>query len=373
MSPLDWFKKEKPLQGLTGLWGGISSNLTGGVDQEYEATGGTTANWAAQDGNTYKIHTFTSDGQFTVTTAGTGSLGELHVFLQGGGGGGGMLGGGGGGGGAVVVKSSEELIGTGTYAVTIGNGGTGSTGWQGNGTKGGTTTFTAPTPAGNPITATGGGCGQSFTGSPGPSNSGANSGGRGWVNSNPDARAIQPCSIPAQWTNTAPQYMWGNGSGYQGGNGATTCDPCSGGGGGGAGGNGTTKGADGNEGGAERANGGVGARLVNWYSANAYWGGGGGGDGYSAPQGNKGGNGGLGGGGGGATDHPSTGYGSGGMTSENMAGGNGQAMGGHPDGGAGSVGTGGGGGAGSNGGGNVQCLGGDGGKGFAMIRYIIND
>ena len=375
MSPLDWFKKEKPLQGLTGLWGGISSHLTGGLaDIPYEATGGTTTNWAGQDGNTYKIHTFTSSGQFTVQTAGTGDLGELQVFLAGGGGGGAMLGGGGGGGGCVVAKASEELITTGTYAITIGDGGEGNTGWTSNGTEGQSTIFNAPGPAGSQVVATGGGCGQSFTGSPQPSCAGANAGGRGWVNTNPDARAIVPCSIPGQWTNTAPQYMWGAGAGYQGGNGATTCDPCSGGGGGGAGGAGTAKGADGNEGGAPRANGGTGARLVTWYASSPYWGGGGGGDGYSAPQGNYGGNGGAGGGGGGATDSPQTpGIGVGGGQTWNAAdGGQGQAMGGHPDGGSGSAGSGGGGGAGSNGGGNVQCHGGDGGKGFCMIRYIVD-
>lgn len=36
MSPLDWFKKEKPLQGLTGLWGGNSSNLIGGASGLYD-------------------------------------------------------------------------------------------------------------------------------------------------------------------------------------------------------------------------------------------------------------------------------------------------------------------------------------------------
>ena len=44
MSPFDWFKKEKPLQGLTGLWGGVGSNLlSGGASGPagYEASGGT--------------------------------------------------------------------------------------------------------------------------------------------------------------------------------------------------------------------------------------------------------------------------------------------------------------------------------------------
>ena len=31
MSPLNWFKKESPLQGLTGLWGGVGSNLVAGA------------------------------------------------------------------------------------------------------------------------------------------------------------------------------------------------------------------------------------------------------------------------------------------------------------------------------------------------------
>ena len=30
MNNNQWYKKEAPLQGLTGLWGGLASNLTGG-------------------------------------------------------------------------------------------------------------------------------------------------------------------------------------------------------------------------------------------------------------------------------------------------------------------------------------------------------
>ena len=30
MSPLNWYKKEIPVQGLTGLWGGVGSNLVAG-------------------------------------------------------------------------------------------------------------------------------------------------------------------------------------------------------------------------------------------------------------------------------------------------------------------------------------------------------
>ena len=30
-----WYPKQAPLQGLTGLWGGLSSNLTGGAEEEF--------------------------------------------------------------------------------------------------------------------------------------------------------------------------------------------------------------------------------------------------------------------------------------------------------------------------------------------------
>lgn len=78
------------------------------------ATGGT----ITQDsGRT--IHTFTSDGTFTILV----SVGTVEVMaIGGGGGGGGMSGGGGGAGNMVVVESALAV---GSYTVTIGQGGIG--------------------------------------------------------------------------------------------------------------------------------------------------------------------------------------------------------------------------------------------------------
>ena len=116
------------------------------------ATGGT----ITTDGD-YKIHTFTSDGTFTVTTLGEGDVSALVV--AGGGGGTGYAGGGGGAGG-VLFEPQLTLTVT-SYDVSVGAGGAGGAGtWSGDqllrcGNQGGVSSF-------HTMESTGGGGGSAY-------------------------------------------------------------------------------------------------------------------------------------------------------------------------------------------------------------------
>lgn len=106
------------------------------------ATGGTVTdvNNYNGTGRPWRVHTFTGNGTFTVTTSAT----TFRVFVQGGGGGGGPSGGsaphgsgGNGGNGSVQFLTIPE----GSHSVTIGGGGGGvAYGWETGGT-GGTTSL----------------------------------------------------------------------------------------------------------------------------------------------------------------------------------------------------------------------------------------
>jgi hypothetical protein len=181
------------------------------------ATGGTTEEYNL-DGKRYKSHTFTSNGTFTVTTAGNGDRNKVDYLIIAGGGGGrlGVLnvqnGGGGGAGGYRTTFGTQGGNGTldtkptvtaTSYSVTIGAGGSASSGSDT------TVAFSSS------IVSTGGGFGGS--GSVNGANGG--SGGGGGTNT-------------TGGTGTTNQ-------GTNGGNGATVAN-FSGGGGGGAGQAGTT-------------------------------------------------------------------------------------------------------------------------------------
>ena len=86
-----WHKKEKPLLGLTGMGGGVGSNLVSALPPApISATGG-----SKSTSGLYTIHSFTSPGAATfVVSEGNDNIQYLVV----GGGGGGSQGGGGGGG-----------------------------------------------------------------------------------------------------------------------------------------------------------------------------------------------------------------------------------------------------------------------------------
>ena len=204
-----------------------------------DATGGTIT---SVDG--YIIHTFTSSGTFTITSP---SKLLVDILCVGGGGGaGGYIGGGGGGG---VVTSLSTLLDAGSFAITVGAGGTGQVG-----------TATPSATAGSAssmdtiLTAAGGGASAPVGGVAG--SSGAFTGGA--------------------WDNTHSNSGGGAGAGQNGADGTA--------GGGGNGGNGVSSSISGTA---------------------TYYGGGGGGGFYTGSQGV----GGLGGGAAGApTYNPSTHY-----------------------------------------------------------------
>lgn len=304
--------------------GGIASG-------QVVATGGTVSSITV-GGINYIFHTFTSTGTFTITSGAA----QIDVFLVGGGGGGGMLGGGGGGGGVMVASATGVPLSS--YSVTVGNGGTGETGWQGITTDGGQSSVFG-------LVSRGGGLGRSYSGGASGNVTVANSGGNRYGGTSGIPASGQP----------APSGIWsGTGyGGFTGGSGDSACCSCRGGGGAGAGQNGFSYNSPGN--------GGNGI-IINFDGNNHYWGGGGGNDGYCS---NTGGSGGLGGGGGGAGQASRGSAGGSARNSGSLA----QLSSGDGNGGAGGANTGGGGGAGCNGNGAASILGGAGGSGIVMIRY----
>jgi hypothetical protein len=105
MSPLDWFKKESPLFGLTGLWGGVGSNLVGGIDPPIDAhitwSPNPSGSYSNIGGNTRYIK-WTENS--TVTIPGSVEV-DIMMVAKGGNSGPYNYGGGGGGGGMVYVQS----------------------------------------------------------------------------------------------------------------------------------------------------------------------------------------------------------------------------------------------------------------------------
>jgi len=276
----------------------------------------------------YKIHTFTSSGTFTVTSAGNacGSNSVDYMVVAGGGGGGGGNGtpsptGGGGGGGAGGFRESvpspaawtaSPLANPGNsipvsvtaYPVTVGGGGSGSPGPSGGpqGSNGSNSVFSTITSAGGGGGRHGSACGNAPVnfGRPGGSGGGA------------------AVSTPAGSGNTPPV------SPPQGNPGATTPGGPAG-GGGGATASGSTNPPTGYGG-----PGGAGATTSISGTPTAYAGGGGGGTAGGPSPGRS--NGGAGGGGRGGSGSPTvcgsvggtnTGGGGGGAGSEGPTGGNG--------------------------------------------------
>ena len=169
MSPLEWFKKEKPLFGLTGLWGGVGSNLVAG------AAASPIGQWERVSSGT---QTFT-------VPVGVKSISVVCVGGGGGGGGGGP-GGGAGGGGGLAYRNDIAVSGGQTYQVYVGSGG-GATNSGGNsyvqglsqsisagGGQGGTSGVGQP--GGNGGSA-GGGAGGGTGGKVGAGNNGGGAGG----------------------------------------------------------------------------------------------------------------------------------------------------------------------------------------------------
>lgn len=312
--------------------GYLRFNTTEGVIEEYRsnkwqvlsnvftATGGSETT-ITEDNVSYKVHTFTSSGTFTVLS---GASNVEYLVIAGGGGGGRAYAGGGGAGGyrcnvngelsgGSSAIESPLLLSAGEYTVTVGAGGAGITGEgvSGNGLKGGNSSISTL------IEATGGGGGQEYNRSQGLTYMGGGSGGGGGGES-----ADFGSRVIGQGTNGG---RGSTGSLYHGG------------GGGGAG----TAGTVGN------SNGHGGNGLASSITGTSVTRGGGGGGGAYNSHSNPAGSGGSGGGASGA-------YGSAnaGSATPNTGGGGG---------GAGGVGQG------PNGGGN----GSSGASGIVIIRYPI--
>lgn len=175
--------------------------------------------------STYYYHTFGSSGTFTPKQ----SLTCDYLIVAGGGGGGGGYGAGAGGGGGYRYFTGGSFTATG-YTVTVGAGGTGGAAIvNGNGTKGGDSTF-------NSLTATGGGLGGGDANTGG---SGGSGGGGGGNNNVSGGAGNTPSTTPSQGNaggstvTAATTYGGGGGGGISsaGGNGAAGV--------GGTGGNGT--------------------------------------------------------------------------------------------------------------------------------------
>ena len=271
-----------------------TSNVTGNP-AFISATGGTIAT-----SGDFKIHTFTSDGNFVVTQGLSAPNNNVSYMVVAGGGGGGSggspsggngAGGGGGGGfregetpqapftGSPLKAGSGVPVSTQTYSITVGGGGAGGVPTPGppyasvNGCKGSDSVFST-------ITSTGGGFGGHGANAPGqggPGGSGGGAGG-GCSSANPGGTGNDPPTTPAQGTN--------------GGNGGNTSPDVKSGGGGGA----TAAGTSGSNPPSGNGPGGAGATTSISGSPVSFSGGGGGGAGN--PSGASfGGSGGTGGGG----------------------------------------------------------------------------
>jgi len=315
------------------------------------ASGGDTV---STDGD-FKVHIFTTPGNFSVSQLGSGSGPNNvdYLVLGGGGGGGSHIGGGGGAGGLVcnhpsmpapntrVVRQptpSGGLPSTGNYAITVGAGGAGANvhgqSPPETGSQGSSTTLNGL--AGGNITARGGGGGGA----------GFSEGQGGSVGSGGGAAHVNNGSAPGPQVSTAVSPTT---QGYEGG---TSYNPhMKGGGGGGANGAGSLGGPGGS------GNGGPGITLTITGSSATFAGGGGGG----GLQPTTGGSGGPGGGGGGSVQGGSAGSGGPGYNNGTNGG-----VGGGAAGGAGGANSGGGGGGAAH---PHPGPGGSGGSGIVVIRY----
>ena len=256
------------------------------------ATGGT----ITYDGD-YKIHTFTSDGTFTVKSLGSTEDEVEALVVAGGGAGGGSFYAGGGGGGGVVYHAAKTVT-VQAYGVTVGAGGAGVT--DATGCNGSNSVF-------NGMTAVGGGGGAEYNGGVGEDGgSGGGAGGGGGAT----AEAAG---------GSGTQGASGGGTGYGENGGAKGLNVIqAGGGGGGAGAVGESSsvdntGADGGAGisnsisGASVTYGGGGGGSVNSGTPGVGGAGGGGNGTKATPDTATAGTANTGGGGGGSSSEPGTG------------------------------------------------------------------
>jgi hypothetical protein len=286
----------------TGTTSDRAFSITVGSDALYiSASGGS----EATNGD-YKIHTFTSPGTFTVSSAGNscGSNAVDYLVVAGGGGGGGCQGAGAGSAGGyrescgVGYTSSPRGSGVSQvpvtaqgYPITVGGGGAGSSPAANPGNQGSNSSFSSVTSTGGGYGGRGGGPPASAPGGPG----GSGGGGGGRSNRAGGAGNSPPVS-PAQ--------------GFNGGNSKSASSPTVDHGGGGGGATAVGGNSPGSAGGA----GGAGATTGITGSNNTYGGGGGGGS-----ENNNTGAGGSGGGGSNSAGSANTGGGGGGRSGAPVA------------------------------------------------------
>ena len=199
-------------------WADSSANFAVGVlpaSSSISASGGTVTDLAE-----YRIHTFISNGTFTVSSGG-----YVEVLVVAGGGGGGSRNAGGGGAGGLIRTSSVVVVSGSNYAVTVGAGGLGDVRYaqNQNGTPGSNSVFAG-------LIAIGGGYGGGRPDQGCRADDRGGSGGGGSAGGCTNGAATVGQGFPG-----------GNGAGYYGGGG--------GGGAGGAGVNGNNSGPDGTAGG----------------------------------------------------------------------------------------------------------------------------
>ena len=234
----------------------------------------------------YKIHTFTADGCFAVTTGAVpGNNVVSYVVVAGGGGAPYQQGGGGGAGGFREGKCSSDpytdspldagsglTVTSQTYPISVGGGGVGGTGPNSNTATSGTNSVFST------ITSSGGGSGAP-NGGPGGANGGSG-GGAGEAQPAPGTNGNQPPVSPPQGNpggagNTgAGNSGGGGGAGAPGGNSSPTV--------GGAGGNGVSSSITGSS--VARAGGGGGGGYPSAPSPGGAGGSGGGGAAGSTPN-----------------------------------------------------------------------------------------
>ena len=216
---------------MLGFGGGSNSTFIGGIPippaPTWSATGGNATYPSVNiSGVNYKIHKFTSPGNFVITPG----SGAYDVIVIAGGGSGGVDNGGGGGAGGVVDATVPSAVAVnGTWAVSVGAGGAARPGPSDNGSgyKGSNSTF-AVTPT-ITLTAAGGGAGSGW--SAGANGGEAAPGGSGGGNAcspgsnNPigPGSATQPGSNPSPWAtdlgNAGGQAFTTSGSNAYGGGG----------------------------------------------------------------------------------------------------------------------------------------------------------
>lgn len=181
----------------------------------YSATGGVVS--TASDNSNWKVHTFTSNGTFTILDG----AGPLEIFIVGGGGGGGATYnatgvannayGGGGGGGGIVLANTWSGAGV-TFTVTVGGGADTNSLPVTRIFDGGPSVVTST--AGHSYTALGGGGGGIGSANPNnyPGNPGGSAGGMGGFNKSPFGNTS--IVLGGQSTSSSGGFGGSSGNGY---------------------------------------------------------------------------------------------------------------------------------------------------------------